>query len=191
MEEAGAKEFLIVDIETGDVVGNLFEGDKIVPKHIGQRLKENIGWDNRYINMNRRYVKYFDGMAEQLAVLNLTSTEIIIMLYLAEHTRTGSGAILHGNNQPVTRGNIIKRFSICEKTVNKAFKKLEAEGIIARSTTAHKEKYFYNPYVLMRGRYVNKTLYQMFCKTKWYELDRADRETHSAEQRQNFGAQSK
>jgi len=164
------KQFLIVDADSGEIVRTMQQGDKIIPQHIGERLMENIGYENEYINLRRRYVKYFEGIAQEIAKLKFTATDILVMLYLAEHTRTGSGAILHNNNQPITKENIVKIFSLSSKTIDTVFRRLEDSGIIAVCITEKKKKYFFNPYILMRGRYVNKTLYQMFNKTYWYKF---------------------
>lgn len=167
------KVYLLVDPDTGEIVQEVASGSKIVPKRLVDRLNEELPDDKIYINLSRRFVRLHEDIAAELAKLRLTGCEQSVMLWLGSHARTGSGAVLHGNNKRITREAAIAALGFGKTAVYAAFARLLEEEIIGVQTSCDSpatHKYYFNPYVLMRGRYVSKDLYRRFKDTKWAQL---------------------
>lgn len=163
----------LVDSRTGEITNELYEGDRhriIRKKQIDYSSKneDTIEEDKMYeFGQDTKFSMLSSFSAKQLADENLTSAQYRVMLLMISNTNYKSGLIAFGNNKPMTSEWITKALKINKKTTDSCLRVLRDKGIINQSTTNNKTKYFFNPYIQYRGRWINKTLYEMFKNTKW------------------------
>lgn len=161
----------VVDAETGAVEDDMFEGDWIVRKKQREYLEKNsdeIENERMYnFGQDEKFSILSSYSAKQLANEKLTGAEYRMLLLMISNTNYKSGLVTLGNNHDITVEWLTKTLKISKKTTENCLKTLIDRGIIARNTTNHKTKYFFNPYIQYRGRWINKTLYEMFKNTKW------------------------
>ena len=166
----------IVDSKTGKVNQSIYEGDKlrIVRKSQAeyyQKHKEEIEKDRVYnFGQDKNFSMLSEYAAKQLADEKLTSSEYRVLLLMISHTHYKSGLVAYGNNQPMTKEWVSEKLNIGKKTVDNAIKTLIDRGIIAENNTNHRTKYFFNPYIQYKGRWINRTLYEMFKNTRWAKV---------------------
>jgi hypothetical protein len=163
----------VIDGETGEIRDQFYQGDEVRIKRkeqveYYQKSKKEIGKDKVYnFGQDRKFSMLSEYAAKQLADEKLTAAEYRVLLLMISHTHYKSGLIAYGNNQFITKEWITKKLGISAKTTDYAVKTLIDRGIIAQNTTNHKTKYFFNPYIQYKGRWINKTLYEMFRNTRW------------------------
>lgn len=178
METAKLPIDYIVNTETGEIVDEVYEGDrlKIVRKGQTEYYKKNakeIEKDKVYnFGQDKNFSILSEYSARQLADEKLTSAEYRVLLLMISNTNYKSGLIAFGNNLPMTNEHITKRLNINNKTTESCLKTLVDKGIINKSTTNHVTKYFFNPFIQYKGRWINKTLYEMFKNTKWAKREK-------------------
>ena len=162
---------LVVNAQTGEIEKELFPGDRIVSKKQNEyslKSKEESIKDKIYnFGQDRRFSMLSSYSAKQLASEKLTAAEYRVLLLMISNTNYKSGLITIGNNHNITSDWITKILDISKKTTASCIKTLVDKGIIATTTTNYKTKYFFNPYIQYKGRWINKTLYEMFKNTKW------------------------
>ena len=163
----------VIDGETGEIRDRFYQGDEVRIKRkeqveYYQKSKKEIEKDKVYnFGQDRKFSMLSEYAAKQLADEKLTAAEYRVLLLMISHTHYKSGLIAYGNNQFITKEWITKKLGISAKTTDYAVKTLIDRGIIAQNTTNHKTKYFFNPYIQYKGRWINKTLYEMFRNTRW------------------------
>lgn len=161
----------VVSAETGEIERGLFPGDRIVSKkqkNYSNKNKEELEKDRIYnFGQDNKFSMLSEYAAKQLADEKLTASEYRVLLLMISNTHYKSGLIALGNNQPISKDWVSKYLKVDKKTTEKSFKTLIDRGIIAQNTTNYKTKYFFNPYIQYRGRWINKTLYEMFRNTRW------------------------
>lgn len=165
----------IVHAETGEIEKELFEGDKIIrKKQIDFSKKHEVDLEEEKIynfGQDKKFSMLSEYASKQLANEKLTASEYRILLIMISNTNYKSGLIAFGNNQPITKEWISKTLGLTQKTTDNSIKTLIDRGIIAQNITNHKTKYFFNPYIQYRGRWINRTLYEMFKNTRWAKPD--------------------
>ena len=168
----------ILDSATGEIVNELYEGDRhkiIRKKQIDYLEKNGKDIENEKIynfGQDANFSMLSSYSAKQLADENLTASQYRVMLLMISNTNYKSGLIAFGNNKPMTSEWISKKLNVSIKTSDNCIKVLTDKGIINRSTTNYKTKYYFNPFIQYRGRWINKTLYEMFRNTKWAKQDK-------------------
>lgn len=167
----------IVNAETGEVKDEIYKGDRYritrgkqreyYNKH-GEELEKdkvyNFGQDKRFSMLS-------EFSAKQLADEKLTASEYRILLVMISNTHYKSGLIAFRNNKPISIDWLAKSLKLSKKTVENSVQTLIDKGIIAQNITNYRTKYFFNPYIQYKGRWINKTLYEMFKNTKWAKRD--------------------
>lgn len=167
----------IVNAETGEIKDEIYEGDRYKitrKKQLEYCLKngEEIEKGKIYnFGQDKRFSMLSEYAAKQLADEKLTSSEYRILLAMISNTHYKSGLIAFRNNQPITKDWLANNLDLSPKTVDNAVQTLIDRGIIAQNVTNHRTKYFFNPYIQYRGRWINKTLYEMFRNTRWAKRD--------------------
>lgn len=168
----------IIDLITGEITNELYEGDRhriIRKKQIDYSSKNGdaIEEDKMYeFGQDTKFSMLSSFSAKQLADENLTSAQYRVMLLMISNTHYKSGLIAFKNNKPMTSEWITKALNINARTTDNSIKTLIDKGIIAQNITNHRVKYFFNPYIQYRGRWINRTLYEMFKNTKWSNQDK-------------------
>lgn len=166
------QKYMLIDADSGEVCGEINVGDKIIPKPISDAFDASLR-DERIIALNKGkpYMKLYRQTFELLAHENLSAADWNIVCMLVAKTHKKSGLIAHRNNRPITAESLAKALGTHVKTVDASLRRLCDIGIIARSKTAGQFRFFCNPFIFMDGRYINKTLYQMFRRTKFAQAE--------------------
>jgi len=155
---------LIVDRETGDCIGELNPGDRIIRKKIIDELPDDPG---KMPFSNGEWGKTYNSSLNKLARLNLTAAEYKTILLFLTLVRFGSGLVAYGNYKPVNIEWLETELNMSNKTTCRTLQKLLGHRIIAQSYSGGERIYFFNPYIYQKGRYINKTLFEMFKKSEW------------------------
>lgn len=166
---------IVSDAKTGEVVAELKDGDKIYTRDIYENIIAKNGSkdpnDLKYYYVSyASFIKINSACMKELSNLKLTSIEWKIFFYLCEKIDFNSNYISHSNGKPIRKNNVQEDLGISKDSVNKTFSKFVKLGIINYSITQNSCKYFFNPYILLKGRYANKTLVKLFNHTKWKEI---------------------
>lgn len=166
---------LVVNADTGEIEKELFPGYRIVAKkqiEYNEKNREEIESDRMYyFGQDNKFSMLSSYSARQLADEKLTATEYRVVLLMISNTNYKSGLITIGNNHSMDAKWISNALKINIKTAESCLKTLTDRGIIAQNTTNFKTKYFFNPYIQYRGRWINRTLYEMFKNTRWAKSD--------------------
>lgn len=175
MENAQEQFKYIVNGETGEIEKKLYKGDRVIRKSqldYSKRHKEELEEDKiRNFGQDKKFSMLSEFSARQLADEKLTASEYRILLIMISNTNYKSGLIGFKNNKPITKDWISKKLGISKKTTENSIRTLIDRGIIAQNITNHRVKYFFNPYIQYKGRWINKTLYEMFKNTRWAKRD--------------------
>ena len=161
----------ILDTETGELIDEVFPGDRILRKNSIEFLKKKDEEDDGLIEINkgRPFIKLYDDVAEDLAKERLNSSEFAVLLQCINHLSYVSGLAKRKNSdEPLTPVFFEKALGLSKPTVLAAIAGLIEKEIILRGETGERYQLFLNPYIFMKGRKINQTLFEMFKGTKWY-----------------------
>lgn len=154
---------LIMDVETGEIIGELNEGDRIIRGKSTLKLQTTIG-----VNSDTEFIKLYKNSIKMLAnECDLTKEEYRLCLNLLDYIRYESGVVAYENGKLLTRDDMQRLFNIKERTLDRAIDGLTENKIIAKVKCGKEINFLVNPYIFMRGTRINKTLYDIFKKSKW------------------------
>lgn len=155
----------IVGSNNGDIQNKIYEGDRlnIVRKETTDFLKDTVEIDNG------GWVRLFTKSAQRLSK-SLNGSEMLVVMHLASYIDYTTGMLRHSNGQILKRTAIIRDTGFNEKTVDKILKSLREKQVISKNKVGREIQYFANPFIFMKGKRVNKTLYDMFKNTKWANM---------------------
>lgn len=160
MENRIARAF-VVDPESGEVSTEIFEGDRIVRKRSTEYLDETIEF-----NRDEAFGKiYTDILPEVIEVL--TPQECKLLLTLIQYLRKDSGVLKYKNGKPVTVDNIVNKSKTAKRTVERALAGLREKDILQSIKRPQGRFLLLNPYVVMNGRRIDRTCYDIFYRSRW------------------------
>jgi len=93
-----------------------------------------------------------------------------MVYFLLPYLSYESGMLKHPNGQPLHRLYIAKETGLSINSVDRILQKLKENQIISRNVTGQSVQYIMNPWLFMRGKRINKTLYEMFKNTRWAKV---------------------
>ena len=163
------EERAVIDMETGEYLTQLQPGDRIIKKQILDRIADQAPVDKQYICPDN-WGKAYDNATNKLARLNLSASEYKAILLMLPLVRLGSGLVAYGNYKPVSADWIADQLQISEASTYRVLARLQSLRIISKSISGNEVLYFFNPYIYMRGRYINKSLYEIFRRSQWAEF---------------------
>lgn len=150
---------------TGEVINTLNEGDRILRKKSADYLDSSIE-----ILPDAAYVKTFLKPMSQLSE-SLSGPESFMVYYLLQYLSYDSGILLHSNGQIVTRSYIAEELGQSERQVDRTIDKLREKQVLKKVLGAKREvSIIMNPYLFMRGKKINKTLYELFKNSRWAKV---------------------
>jgi hypothetical protein len=151
----------VVDLESGEVSNTLYEGDKIIRQRSVDYLEETIEF-NRGDTFGKIYT---DILPEVVDVL--TPQECKLLLQLVQYLRKDSGVLKFKNNKPVTMDYIINQNKTAKRTVERAMAGLREKDIVQSIKRPQGRFLLLNPYVVMNGRRIDRTCYDIFYRSRW------------------------
>jgi predicted HTH transcriptional regulator len=163
-----AKERPVLDLvvrETGEIAGSLNEGDRIIRKKSAEYLGSTVE-----ILPDATYVKVFLKPLSQLAEIS-TGPEMLMVCYLLQYLSFESGILMHSNGRIVTRSHIAQEMQQSERQVDRTLDKLREKQVLKKVIGAKREvSIIMNPWLFMRGKRINRTLYEMFRNSDWAKV---------------------
>jgi len=164
-DHVGLDSRAVVDTATGEYITSLLPGDKIMHREIIDRLQ--LEDASKMIFAPETWGKAYDGAIGKLARLKLTAAEYRIILLMLPLIRPCSGLVAYGNYKPVQIDYIITELGMTRKTANASLHTLADLRVIYYGESGKEFSVLFNPYIYNRGRYINKTLHDIFRKSTW------------------------
>ncbi len=166
-------EKLIVNADTGEVISTIGTDDRI--KIYRKEQQEYYNKHKELIESKRlhdfgqgkEFVKLNLNAIERLLTLNFSQSDTKILFYMIKHLHYKSGLVAYGNNKPINLTNIKNDLEISQSTLDRSIKRLYDEQIIAIVLVKGNKQFYLNPFILVKGYYINETLYAMFKNTVW------------------------
>ena len=153
-----------MDYETGAEDNVMYKGDRILRKKSLEYLQ-----DTTEILHDEPYAKAYLKPMFQIAK-TLKGTELQMVYFLLPFLSYESGMLKHPNGQPLNRTYIAKETGLSINSVDRILQKLKEKRIISRNVTGHEVQYLMNPWLFMRGKRINKTLYDIFKNSEWAKV---------------------
>jgi hypothetical protein len=153
---------LVYETETGEVIDEIYNGDRIVRGASIEAIKELESAPE-----GETFTKLYHKVIPTIAQCKLTSTELVVFLYLGSNLRYISNVSKYINGKLITRENLQHDLKLPEVTVKRAILRLVKEGLIIEARTIEGKVFVVNPFVLSVGDKVSKTVYDLFRKSKW------------------------
>ncbi len=153
---------IIMNTETGEMVDELKEGDSILRKSsIESRMQFETAPKGEY------FTKLYHAIMPMLIDTSLTGAEIMAFMFLSTHLRPMSNVSKYDNGRLITRENLQSELGVSDRTIKSTVYRLVKEGLIVETLTQEGKVFIVNPYIVSTGDKVNKTVYDLFRKSKW------------------------
>jgi hypothetical protein len=153
---------LVYETETGQVINEIYDGDKIVRCSSIEAIKELESAPE-----GETFTKLYHKVIPMIAQCKLSSTEMIVFLYLGTNLRYVSNVAKYHNGKLITRENVQHDLKLPEITVKRSILRLIKEGLVIEARTIEGKVFVVNPFVVSVGEKVSKTVYDLFRKSKW------------------------
>lgn len=156
----------IYDTDTESVIDELHEGDRIRRKNQDDYFKEDL--DLIEINVGKDFVKMFNDTMSMLGEEDMSLSEYKICFTMLRYIGYESGILRYENNgRPLNLTDIERITRLSKSSVIRGMKGLVSRKIFGIHKTGKENVYTVNPFIFMKGKKINKTLYQLFKKSKW------------------------
>lgn len=153
----------LYSIETGEVLYELREGDSI---KVDTKEQKEYRANHRKIKDKVGFVKLFLDSLDILLKEDFTSAEWKILLTAVYFIDYESGILIEDRTK-LTKSRFRELVGVSENTFDKGMTKLIEKKIIGKAKVGRTNSYLVNPFIFMRGKVINNTLYQLFSKSKW------------------------
>ncbi len=153
---------LIIDSETGQVITEMHKGDRIVRANSLDAVQslENAP-------KNETFTKLYHKVIPLIIDCDLSAAELIFFIHLAANLRYLSNVAKYPNGRLITRENLKVDLKMSDITIKRSIYKLIKVGLIVEANTLEGKVFIVNPFVVMVGDKVNKTVFDLFRKSKW------------------------
>ena len=157
----------IIDTETGEIIDELKGGDRIRREAQDNYCKNKS--ELIEINQDEDFVKMFtEAIVRLMQEEDLTHTELKLCLYMSKYIGYETGLLRYENNgKSLNLNDIVKITGISKRSVVAGMQGLISKKVFGVHRTGKENTYTVNPFIFMKGRHVNKTLYNLYKKTKW------------------------
>ena len=155
----------IVVRDTGEALNTLNEGDRILRKKSAEYLEDNIE-----ILPKAPYIKTFIKPMSMLSE-SLSGPESFMVFYLLQYLSYDSGILMHPNGKALTRSYIAEEIGQSERQIDRTLDKLREKQVLKKALGDNREVHFImNPWLFMKGKKINKTLYELFKNSRWVKV---------------------
>jgi hypothetical protein len=155
-------ERLVINADTGEVMTAIMDGDRIIRAKSIDALS-----DIEYAPSGETFTKLYHKVVPMLIECSLSASEFMVFMHLAVNLRYVSNVAKYPNGKLITRQNLQDDLKICERTLKTSIYKLIKVGLIVEASTVEGKVFIINPFVVMVGDKVNKTVFDLFRKSKW------------------------
>ena len=164
-------EVAIIDKETGEILREVERGSKITiltenqQEYIEENIIDVVTLEDAGIS--NEFIKLFRGVLDMLLKEKLNSADFSIILVCLMNLEYSSGAVKENNGKFVNVSEISEITGLSRQTTTQSIDKLVSKKILHKGKTGNTVQLYVNPYIFMRGKVINKTLYAMFRDSKW------------------------
>lgn len=150
----------IINLETGEVLNELNEGDKakIIKKATLNYLETTQEWDIPFSKCNHEELKKL--------ILDLNTYERSLLFTLGIYVNYTDCCLKHSNDKELEWKFILKISGMSESQLSKTMNKLIKKDIIYKGKNSEGIQYFVNPWLFCKGNRINKVLQTMFKNYK-------------------------
>jgi hypothetical protein len=153
---------VVIDTITGEVVTELYDGDRIVRATSSEAIHE-----LESAPKGETFTKLYHKVIPLIVDCGLSASELILFMHLAVNLRYISNVAKYPNGKLITRGNLQSDLKLSEPTIKRSIYRLIKVGLIVEASTIEGKVFIVNPYVVVMGDKINKTVYDLFRKSKW------------------------
>ena len=155
-----------VDAETGEILSEIYEGDRIVHK------KDEDETTISGFNKGHRFVKLYAGISNLRGKGKdkLSDKEFAVTLSLSDFVcyddcclREGG----HSNGKILTQAELAEKLEMQYKNFNNTFRSLRKKMVLGTFHTGGDEYITVNPWIFTRGTKVNATVAAYFENSVW------------------------
>jgi hypothetical protein len=150
---------VVIDAETGEVTGEVYDGDRIIRKASVDYLNNTQIW---------KLDHFFKGHIGELRNWSeeLTIEEKAFLFSIATYIGYEDCHIRYDNGKNIGTEDLVKISHMSRSTVYEVIKSLISKDILYRGKNSKERQYFINPWIFVKGNRINKVLKTMFCNYK-------------------------
>tara|TARA_Y100000588_G_C14247590_1_gene922083 strand:+ start:1689 stop:2201 length:513 start_codon:yes stop_codon:yes gene_type:complete len=120
----------------------------------------------KQFNTSEKYVKFFEDYLDKIkSSYGLSLTEQGIITTLIKYIGFEDNLLRHPNSIPIKRKDMEDILGLAHNAVDKHLDNLVKKGILAKNKVKRSTHFYLNPYVAYKGKYIDKTLLDMFSST--------------------------
>lgn len=146
---------LVVDYDTGEVVTEMHDGDRIVRGSSVEYLQQFREWKIEH---------FYKGNLSEIKswMKDLTPNEKAILFTVSPYVGYEDCCLKHGNGEMVTFDHIVELSGLSRGAVSATINSLIGKDIICRNKNSKERQYFVNPWLFCKGNRINRVLQTMF-----------------------------
>jgi hypothetical protein len=149
----------ILNVDTGEIIDELKDGDKIVRKASSDYLNETQDW------VLGKFTKSSMDEIRKL-VLELNSHEMALLFCASAYVGYEDCCIKYDNGRALDVIDFIEMTKLSRTTIYNVLNSLRKKDIIFRGKNSQGDLYFVNPWLYCRGNRINNVLKTMFKNYK-------------------------
>lgn len=146
---------IIIDPETGELVGELHDGDRVVRKASVEYLRNSQVW---------RMENFYKGHTGELGrwMRELSANEKVLLFSVVPYIGYEDCCLKHSNGVPLGTEDLVKISGMARSTMYETLSGLIKKDIIYRGKNANERQFFINPWLFAKGNRINRVLKTMF-----------------------------
>ncbi len=151
----------VVSMETGEIVDEVCEGDKVKITR-----KASIDYLEQYQEWPLK--RFYKGHAEEMKLLleELSLSEKAFLFSVAPYIGYDDCCVKHSNGREITTKDLVKITGLSKGTVNSVINSLVQKDVLFKGVNSKNRIYFINPWLFCVGQRINKVLKTMFKNYK-------------------------
>jgi len=153
---------VLMNTETGQILHELQEGDRLVR---GKSVDSYLTFESA--PKGETFTKLYHKVLPIMVDCELSSAELMLFMHLAANLRYLSNVAKYQNGKLITRGNLQDDLKLSEPTIKRSIYRLIKVGLMVEASTIEGKVFIINPFVVTVGDKINKTVYDLFRKSKW------------------------
>ena len=154
---------VMVDTETGEIVNEVYKGDRVIRKasidHL-KKPKEELPEDQTKWEMEQ----FYKGSIKELKLVSkqLTNAEVGFLFRVIPYISYIDCCIKHPNGKPIAIKGLTGITNTSRQSVSKTINSLVSKDILYKGRNSKEFQYYVNPWLFVRGNITNKILKNMF-----------------------------
>ena len=153
------KKATIISIETGEIIGELNEGDKILRKESVEKLEKTEEW-----KIENFYIGNIDEIQKWMQ--ELSTIEKAFLFSIVPYISYDDCHLMYKNKKDIGTEDLVKISGLSRSKVYMVIKTLRQKDIIYKGENSKTKQYFINPWLFCKGNRLNKVLKTMFKNYK-------------------------